>query len=78
MSTLNNLISRARNDGNPGTMNFLASPELTTAMTFAGSMEFNPMTDSLITPSGKEFKFDSPTGESLPVSGFDSGISIPS
>lgn len=68
------LTCSARNDGNPGTMNFLTSPELTTAMTFAGSMEFNPMTDSLVTPSGKEFKFQPPTGESLPVRGFDSGI----
>jgi homoaconitase len=58
-------------------MNFLTSPELTTAMTFAGSMEFNPMTDSLVTPSGKEFKFQPPSGESLPVRGFDSGISSP-
>jgi homoaconitase len=55
-------------------MNFLTSPELTTAMTFAGSMEFNPMTDSIITPSGKEFKFQPPCGESLPVRGFDSGM----
>ena len=68
------LIVRARNDGNPRTMNFLTSPELTTAMTFAGSMEFNPMTDSIVTPSGKEFKFEPPSGESLPVRGFDSGI----
>jgi homoaconitase len=65
--------NRARNDGNPGTMNFLTSPELTTAMTFSGSMEFNPMTDSILTPSGKKFKFEPPSGESLPVRGFDSG-----
>ena len=57
-------------------MNFLTSPELTTAMTFSGSMEFNPMTDSILTPSGKKFKFEPPSGESLPVRGFDSGIFI--
>jgi len=45
-------------------------------MTFAGSMEFNPMTDSIITASGKEFKFQPPCGESLPVRGFDSGMYI--
>jgi homoaconitase len=55
-------------------MNFLTSPELTTAMTFSGSMEFNPMTDSLITPTGELFKFQPPSGESLPERGFDSGI----
>jgi homoaconitase len=54
-------------------MNFLTSPEITTAMTFAGSMEFNPMTDSIVTPSGKPFKFEPPAGESLPTRGFDSG-----
>jgi homoaconitase len=57
-------------------MNSLASPELTTAMTFVGSIEFNPMTDSLITPSGKEFKFQPPSGESLPSQGFDSGTQL--
>ena len=56
-------------------MNFLTSPELTTAMTFSGSMEFNPMTDSIVTPSGAEFKFQPPSGEALPARGFDSGIS---
>ena len=64
---------RARNDGNPGTMNFLTSPELTTAMTFSGSMEFNPTKDYIITPSGDIFKFQPPSGESLPTCGFDSG-----
>jgi len=58
-------------------MNFLTSPEITTAMTFAGSMEFNPMTDSLITPSGKPFKFGPPAGEPLPARGFDSGTPLP-
>ena len=67
---------RARNDGNPGTMNFLTSPELTTAMTFSGSMEFNPMTDAIITPDGNEFRFQPPSGESLPSRGFTSGISL--
>ncbi|KAJ3561978.1 hypothetical protein NPX13_g8740 [Xylaria arbuscula] len=42
---------RGRNDGNLDTMNFLASPEIVTAMTFAGSTTFNPMTDSLQTAS---------------------------
>jgi homoaconitase len=56
-------------------MNFLASPELTTAMTFAGSTEFNPITDSIVSPDGREFKFQPPSGESLPSSGFDCGMS---
>ena len=37
-----------RNDGNPKTLNFLASPELVTAMAFAGKTTFNPATDELL------------------------------
>ncbi|KAM0142099.1 hypothetical protein ACHAP3_002094 [Botrytis cinerea] len=64
---------RGRNDGNPDTMNFLASPEIVTAMSYAGSTSFNPLTDSIITPSGKEFRFEPPTGAELPQEGFEEG-----
>ncbi|ODH45876.1 aconitate hydratase, mitochondrial [Paracoccidioides brasiliensis] len=64
---------RGRNDGNPATMNFLASPEIVTAMSYAGRTTFNPMTDSIPTPSGKPFRFHPPTGFDLPKSGFESG-----
>ncbi|KFA64936.1 hypothetical protein S40285_03858 [Stachybotrys chlorohalonatus IBT 40285] len=64
---------RGRNDGNPDTMNFLASPEIVTAMAFAGSTTFNPMTDSLKTPDGKEFKFSPPRGLEGPKTPFESG-----
>lgn len=36
---------KARNDGNLKTMNFLASPEIVTAMAFSGDLNFNPVTD---------------------------------
>ncbi|KAL3474589.1 aconitase family-domain-containing protein [Aspergillus californicus] len=62
-----------RNDGNRRTMNFLASPELVTALTYAGSTTFNPMTDSLKTPTGEEFRFAPPTGFDLPSAGFEEG-----
>ncbi|KZF25723.1 aconitate hydratase [Xylona heveae TC161] len=62
-----------RNDGNRGTMNFLASPEIVTAMSYAGSTTFNPITDSIPTPSGKPFKFSAPSGSDLPSSGFAQG-----
>ncbi|KAL1612514.1 aconitate hydratase [Paraconiothyrium brasiliense] len=62
-----------RNDGNRGTMNFLASPELITAMSYAGSTTFNPMTDSIPTPSGEAFKFSPPKGFDLPSAGFADG-----
>ncbi|KAL5412890.1 hypothetical protein PMIN04_009667 [Paraphaeosphaeria minitans] len=62
-----------RNDGNRGTMNFLASPELITAMSYSGSTTFNPMTDSISTPSGEAFKFSPPRGSDLPSAGFADG-----
>ncbi|KAL9626141.1 MAG: hypothetical protein Q9204_007546, partial [Flavoplaca sp. TL-2023a] len=64
---------KGRNDGNAATMNFLASPELVTAMSYAGTTTFNPLTDSILTPSGEPFKFSPPVGTSLPSSGFAAG-----
>ncbi|KAF2872499.1 aconitate hydratase mitochondrial precursor [Massariosphaeria phaeospora] len=62
-----------RNDGNRSTMNFLASPELITAMSYSGATTFNPVTDSLPTPSGVPFKFSPPRGSDLPSAGFEEG-----
>lgn len=67
---------RGRNDGNPETMNFLASPEIVTAMAYAGSTTFNPMTDSLTTPDGKEFRFSAPRGLEGPETPFDQGKEV--
>lgn len=64
---------RGRNDGNPETMNFLASPEIVTAMAYAGSTSFNPLTDSIKTPTGEEFRFSPPQGIELPGEGFEEG-----
>lgn len=64
---------RGRNDGNLDTMNFLASPEIVTAMAFAGSTKFNPMTDSIPTPDGKEFRFPAPKGVEDPKTPFEVG-----
>ncbi|KAH6627062.1 aconitase family-domain-containing protein [Chaetomium sp. MPI-SDFR-AT-0129] len=64
---------RGRNDGNPDTMNFLASPEIVTAMAYAGSTTFNPMTDALTTPSGAEFRFPAPRGLEGPQTPFEQG-----
>ncbi|KAL8744921.1 MAG: hypothetical protein Q9190_002902, partial [Brigantiaea leucoxantha] len=64
---------KGRNDGNPATMNFLASPEIVTAMSYAGATSFNPLTDTLPTPSGAPFKFSPPQGSQLPSSGFAQG-----
>ena len=37
----------ARNDGQASTMNFIASPEIVTALALAGRLSFNPMVDTL-------------------------------
>ncbi|KAI1635334.1 aconitase family-domain-containing protein [Biscogniauxia mediterranea] len=62
---------RGRNDGNLDTMNFLASPEVVTAMAFAGTTTFNPVTDSITTSSGKEFRFSPPSGMEIPSQPFE-------
>lgn len=64
---------KGRNDGNARTMNFLASPEIVTAMSYAGSTSFNPLTDTLDTPSGIPFRFSPPRGSDLPSAGFAHG-----
>lgn len=62
-----------RNDANPETHAFVASPEIVTALALAGTLEFNPETDSLTGADGKPFKLDSPYGDELPSQGFDPG-----
>lgn len=60
-----------RNDGNPNTHGFVASPEIVTAMVMAGDLGFNPVTDTLTNEDGKEVKLDPPVGVELPPKGFD-------
>jgi aconitate hydratase len=60
-----------RNDGNPNTHAFVASPEIVTALAIAGDLTFNPVTDTLTTEDGKQFKFEEPQGIELPIKGFD-------
>ncbi|CAI8014113.1 Probable aconitate hydratase, mitochondrial [Geodia barretti] len=62
-----------RNDANPATHSFVASPEIVTALALAGDLRFNPLTDSLTGASGEEFRLEPPTGEELPSKGFDAG-----
>jgi aconitate hydratase len=49
-----------RNDGQPMTMNFIASPEIVTAFAMAGRLSFNPLTDTLTGADGKAFRLDAP------------------
>ncbi len=61
----------ARQDGNPNTYAFVASPELTTALAIAGDLTFNPLTDTLTNENGEQVMLDAPTGFELPIKGFD-------
>lgn len=58
-----------RADGNPNTHAFIASPEIVMALSIAGDLRFNPLTDSLINEEGKEVKLDAPKGETFPKNG---------
>lgn len=69
-----------RNDGNPNTHAFVASPEIVTALAIAGDITFNPITDTLINEEGVAVKLDEPTGLELPTKGFaveDAGYVAP-
>ena len=60
-----------RNDGNPNTHSFVASPEIVTALAIAGDLRFNPLTDYLTSETGEKVKLDEPQGYELPPMGFD-------
>lgn len=62
-----------RNDGNPNTHSFVASPEIVTAMAIAGSLKFNPIKDKLVNEDGAEVMLEGPNGMELPPRGFASG-----
>jgi aconitate hydratase len=64
----------ARNDGQATTMNFIASPEIVTAMALAGRLSFNPLTDTLTGADGRPFKLNPPkTAPEVPAKNFDRG-----
>jgi len=44
-----------RNDANPATHGFVTSPEMTVALTLAGTLDFDPRTQKLKGADGKEF-----------------------
>ncbi|MEA4917710.1 aconitate hydratase [Proteiniphilum sp.] len=60
-----------RNDGNPNTHAFVTSPELVAALTIAGDLCFNPLTDTLRNERGEWVKLAEPTGFEMPPAGYD-------
>jgi aconitate hydratase len=69
-----------RNDGLASTHAFVASPEVVTAMAIAGTIAFNPLTDTITNDKGEAVKLNEPTGFELPPKGFavdDPGYQAP-
>lgn len=62
-----------RNDANPATHSFVTSPDLVVALTLAGTLKFNPLTDTLKDKDGNDWKLSPPTGDGLPANGYDPG-----
>ncbi|HDP68088.1 MAG TPA: aconitate hydratase [Candidatus Marinimicrobia bacterium] len=55
-----------RNDGNPRTHAFIASPEIVIAMVLAGDLRFNPLTDFLDGADGQKVRLAPPESTDLP------------
>jgi aconitate hydratase len=64
-----------RNDGSANTLAFVTSPETVVALALAGSLDFNPLTDTLTNDAGEEVALVVPVGEELPAAGFTPGES---
>jgi aconitate hydratase len=69
ISSFNRNFSK-RNDGNPATNSFVASPEIVTAMALAGKLTFNPISDTLTNDKGEQIKLSPPKGFELPEKSF--------
>jgi aconitate hydratase len=64
-----------RNDGNANTLSFVTSPDTVIALALAGTLDFDPTTDTLTNDAGDEVRLEPPVGEILPDRGFDPGES---
>jgi aconitate hydratase len=62
-----------RNDGDSATLAFVTSPETVMALALAGTIDFDPLTDTLQNDNGEEVSLSVPVGIELPPQGFDPG-----
>lgn len=60
----------SRNDSNPETHAFVASPETVVALALAGTLNFDFTKDTITNDKGEKVKLDAPTGLDLPKLGF--------
>jgi len=66
-----------RNDGDPGTQNFIASPELVVAFALAGRLTFNPLTDRLVAADGSAVRLEPPPAPpEVPAAGLAAGRAL--
>jgi aconitate hydratase len=61
-----------RNDGNPGTHAFIASPEVVVAYALAGRLDTDPVHGG-VQLDGATLRLDAPSAAELPAKGFDAG-----
>jgi aconitate hydratase A / 2-methylisocitrate dehydratase len=62
-----------RNDGQRSTLNFLASPEIVTALAIAGRLDFNPLEDTLTGENAEPFMLQPPkAAPEVPARDFES------
>ncbi|MDA8421431.1 MAG: aconitate hydratase [Pseudomonadota bacterium] len=62
-----------RNDGNPGTHTFIASPEVVTAYALCGRLDRDPIHDGVTLDDGSLLQLAAPSSEEFPARGFDPG-----
>jgi aconitate hydratase len=60
-----------RNDGNPGTLSFIASPEVVVAYSLAGTLDFDPRSGEIEAEDGTRFVLEAPSpAAEVPANGF--------
>jgi aconitate hydratase, mitochondrial len=60
-----------RNDGNPDTLAFIGSPEITVAYALAGTLAFDPLRDEIEAEDGTRFRLEPPApAPEVPEGGF--------
>ena len=64
-----------RNDGYASTNAFVTSPETVVALALAGTLDFDPASDTITAPDGTEVALMVGPGTELPDQGFDPGAS---
>ena len=62
-----------RNDGDPATLAFVTSPETVIALALAGTVDFDPVNETLTNDAGDTVELAEPEGIELPPDGFDPG-----